>query len=547
MKQAGRKVYQDIELSPGRDYEVLRGQAYRFHEKENCVQCKHIPLGQLKLHVIRQSGRHPVKRPMAISSPPFELYLLPKISLRQNSAPAVSIQAPRLPAHIGSLGALGNFLDDIFSFISDIINSVLNAIESVLKAVMHGLAHPLDGLKALIQFNLDLMSGKTFMDIFANFPLTRWLYLGLDNLTGGFLSNLTILTSLPGRFATGQPISRAELLKALSAFKVILVVAIGVLTGGATLAIIGAAAGLLKAGPLGKTALGRTLLDIAAIGAGAYMGDANIISAFINAGQDKLTNMGLVAAAAKLGISAVVVGLTSMAVSTAAKSGDSSDETSTDESGTASEPDQPAENADWNDSGTASTAPASGDTSNDAAPGAEGENSTPPSDTSASNESATSNAPSTDSNEPTATQSESDSIESGSSHEEAVPSDTQTDTQTQETQALDEQDASSEEEDDTQAESGISDDDLASILKAGLSLTNLASTLLKEGYTPKQAVAATNQAKRLQTLKKVVTLMPVKKAILLTPAQAAAQKQKLIMGAGIALVILAALTQRKKE
>jgi hypothetical protein len=556
MSQSGR-VTQDIILSPGRDYEVIRGKSYRYHDEDTCDECSDLPLGSLKLHHTFQARRHPVYRPMAVNAAPFQLYLLPSVELRQSAAPFVTLTPPRLPQALGSLGSMGNILGDIFGFIEDIINSILNTIESVLKSVMHALANPLQGLKDLIQFNVDMITGKIFLDVFKNMPIIRYLYIGVDELTGGFLTNLSLLSSLPGRFIVGKPISRSDLLKALSALKVILVVAIGVLTGGATIAIIGATAGLLKAGPLGKTALGRTLLDIAAIGAGAYMGDVNIITAFINAGQSKLTSMGILAVAGKLGLNAAIVGLTSLAVSSGVKAasgsgGDSEDEDNED-----------IEEGYWDDE--TQDVSSSGDSGEDYAPATDsgdgGDNGADDisSDVDQGDENYDeSDAVSDDGNEP----------EDTSSEDEGDQTDTQDDSETSETEALDDQvtedetdnsanedeqtsedESASEddgsEEDDTEEESGISDDDLAEILKAGLSLTNLATTLLKEGATPKQAAAGVKQAKRIIAAK--TAKIPTKKVpAQLTPAQLAERQKTYMIGAGLALVLLAALSKRKK-
>lgn len=527
---------EDITLQPGRDYEVIRGRNYRFHDEASCSQCQDHCLSGLsswpKVHVTRQSGRHPKTSPLALSAPPLELYLLRPLTPRLPSRGFSPISNPLVPR---SMGALGSFLDDIFSFIEDIVKSVIAAVERVLARILHDLAHPMDLLKDLVQVTADFMTGKTFLDALASFPLTRWLYVGLDWLTGGFLTNLRTFTSLPGRFLTGQKISRADLLAALSVLKVILIVAIGVVTGGATLAIIGASVGLLKAGPIGKTALGRTILDIVGIGLAAVCGDTDILQAFINAGQDHLKGTLIGAAASKLGINAAIVSLTSAGVAYAAGSGGDEDDSGDDEGEDDFVADDTISTSQSSDSSPNATTADGSSADGSSADSATDDNSSDASEPNAAvddpsvNESFTaSDSSPSDSSEPeddeeSDSESDSASESSGDSSSEELPSSDEaasvdenpsgvSDSESEssgDSESVSDEDASEMPEEDPDSEddaseaesdeeeSGLSDEDLAEILKAGLALTNLSSTLLKKGYSPSQAAAALKQAKRV--------------------------------------------------
>lgn len=99
-------------------------------------------------------------------------------------------------------------------------------------------------------------------------PIVSDIYKGIDHVTGGLLSTVEGVATIPGKAIQGENIGK-DLLKGLA-----LVAKLGAiaLTGGAAAAVIGAAASQLKEGPLGTTALGRTLLDIAGVAGVAAAG-----------------------------------------------------------------------------------------------------------------------------------------------------------------------------------------------------------------------------------------------------------------------------------
>jgi hypothetical protein len=247
--------------------------------------------------------------------PPFDDWMKTQDEARYeilvNHRPSFERFSPETALAVGwhspRSAAMGSIFSDIWDFIKSIVESILSYIRAIIQWIVTLFTNPLKALKQLFHFFVDVFTGKVFLDFLANFPLTRWLYLGLDHLTGGFLENLRTLTSLPGRFLTGQHIPRSDLIKALGVVVIALAFVAAFFTGGATLAIIGASATLLKAGPLGKTALGRTLLDICAIGAGALAGGNNLIDAFVDAGEKWLEKQAIGQVAKRTGISTIIV------------------------------------------------------------------------------------------------------------------------------------------------------------------------------------------------------------------------------------------------
>lgn len=114
-------------------------------------------------------------------------------------------------------------------------------------------------------------------------PGVRDVYKGLDKLTGGTLTSVERVSSLPAKAVGGQKISKAELLEG-----VMLAVKVGavVASGGSAVALIGAASGALKNGPLGKTSFGRTILSIGEVAGLAYGAGQGISTALQNKAKD---------------------------------------------------------------------------------------------------------------------------------------------------------------------------------------------------------------------------------------------------------------------
>ena len=85
-------------------------------------------------------------------------------------------------------------------------------------------------------------------------------------MTGGTLTSVEKVVDLPNRIAEGKPISKAEIMNAVMVgAKVAAIVA----SGGSAAAIVSTSAGMLKAGPLGKSPLGNNLLTLAEVGGAA--------------------------------------------------------------------------------------------------------------------------------------------------------------------------------------------------------------------------------------------------------------------------------------
>lgn len=97
-------------------------------------------------------------------------------------------------------------------------------------------------------------------------PLLKDVYKGVDKLTGGTLTSIARVNNLANKLAEGKPIKKAEIMEAaMMALKVGAVVA----SGGSAASLVSAGAGMLKGGPLGKTALGQNLLTLAEVGGAA--------------------------------------------------------------------------------------------------------------------------------------------------------------------------------------------------------------------------------------------------------------------------------------
>lgn len=295
-----------IELVPGVDFEVLRGPLYRYHREETCEQCQTHPMAGdsswPKCHVIKQSKRSSLY-PIAFSGPPVTLYLLPPPEVHLLDAVKV------YPIIRSQMSGFGSILSDIFDFFAAIISAVLSWVGSLLARLAYDLTHPMSLLKDFILVVVGVFSGSDFLWLLKNNPLTGWLYGVINYMTGGFLDNLDDLLTLPGQLATGETITRSQLLHALGALVIVLQTALAFVTGGALIAVIGLSVTLLKAGPIGQTVIGRDLLDIAGIGLTAICGGSDIVEAFVNAGSKVLAGTVVGDLAAKLHLGSLITSI----------------------------------------------------------------------------------------------------------------------------------------------------------------------------------------------------------------------------------------------
>ncbi len=102
--------------------------------------------------------------------------------------------------------------------------------------------------------------------IMTSVPVLKDVYKGVDKLTGGTLTSIKNVNNLLNKAAEGKPIKKGELMEAaMMALKVGAIVA----SGGSAASLVSAGAGMLKGGPLGKTALGQNLLTLAEVGGAA--------------------------------------------------------------------------------------------------------------------------------------------------------------------------------------------------------------------------------------------------------------------------------------
>ena len=126
-----------LELRPGEDFQVLRGQVYEEHNEHVCAQCLLHPQFNdnewPKLHTV---GR-------TLNGPPTELVLL--------EAPQVELLSQVFYPPKKKSRAMGDILGDIFGFIKSIIDAILSFIGRLLARIAHDLMHPMDLLKDLLQ------------------------------------------------------------------------------------------------------------------------------------------------------------------------------------------------------------------------------------------------------------------------------------------------------------------------------------------------------------------------------------------------------------
>jgi hypothetical protein len=107
---------------------------------------------------------------------------------------------------------------------------------------------------------------QTALKVVKATPLAKDVYKNVDKLTGGTLTSVEKVIDLPNKIAEGKPISKAELMNAaMVGMKAAALVA----SGGSAAAVVSTSAGMLKAGPLGKSPLGSNLLTLAEVGGAA--------------------------------------------------------------------------------------------------------------------------------------------------------------------------------------------------------------------------------------------------------------------------------------
>lgn len=125
-------------------------------------------------------------------------------------------------------------------------------------------------------------------------PGLKHVYKGVDKLTGGTITSLYRTVTLPGRAIETGKLSKADLIEGV--MNVVKVGAI-IVSGGSAVAVIGAAAGALKSGPLGKTSFGNALLSFGEVAGLAYAGKVGIAKAL----QSKAKDMATAKAATEVG------------------------------------------------------------------------------------------------------------------------------------------------------------------------------------------------------------------------------------------------------
>jgi hypothetical protein len=250
------------------------------------------------------------KRPLAMQGPMISVRLQPLGShdwVEKNAVASMKrferLHTPRtraLTLYQSRDLALGSFWSDLWDRIKRIVNAIYETIKGIINLIIKGLKKVFEAVRWLIGQILKIPG--LLLSFVEWFPFTRWLYLGIDHLTGGALTSLKALLNITAKFTLGEHISREEVMVAMKIVGPLVTIAVGVITGGIALAAISAGAMVLKNGPIGKTAIGRFLLDVVAVGAGMLLVGSSISNAFMKAGEDLAIKAGKNAIADATGI-----------------------------------------------------------------------------------------------------------------------------------------------------------------------------------------------------------------------------------------------------
>jgi hypothetical protein len=204
-------------------------------------------------------------------------------------------------ANVG-MGSLGF---DIFGGLFDFAKAIADAVIGMIRAVVDGIKNMVMGIyNALRKIDWDKI-GKDLGKAVGNFlvavnpfaltnkflrefPLTSNIYRELDKFTGGALTTMENLSTLAGRVIRGDAISREEMVQNLLFGIRVAAIFFAGPAGSAAVnaATVGAVAGQLKQGTLGKTALGRDLLGIAEVAGYAYAAGSSISDALMKKATD---------------------------------------------------------------------------------------------------------------------------------------------------------------------------------------------------------------------------------------------------------------------
>lgn len=136
--------------------------------------------------------------------------------------------------------------------------------------------------------NSDLNPVMFAQRTFENTPGLRDIYREVDNFTGGALTSVKNINTMPSRALRGEAISQADFMDAVTfAVKVGLTAFAGPVGSTAfNAALIGTAAGQLKKGPLGQTDLGRTLLSVGEVAGLATAAGQNLTTIASNKAKE---------------------------------------------------------------------------------------------------------------------------------------------------------------------------------------------------------------------------------------------------------------------
>jgi len=200
--------------------------------------------------------------------------------------------------------ALGNIFGDIWDFIKKIISNIIDAITKIIMGIIHFFQDPIGTIKAVWHELGVFVKNGMFLGWLENSCLTRWLFRGIDWLTGGFLTNLKNTLGLPGKVMLGEKITRRDLMVAISVVATLVAVA---LTGG----LLSASFNAIKSGPIGKTLLGALLVGTVGATVLAIVSGGDVVSALSDYGEDEAKDQATDALAAKTGVPADAISISS--------------------------------------------------------------------------------------------------------------------------------------------------------------------------------------------------------------------------------------------
>lgn len=221
---------------------------------------------------------------------------------------------------------MGFFLFDAISSVASVTRSIVsNVANLVVNIATFKFSAAFANMRSLVK--IAGTYNKALIDLQHLGPLYRWkvtkaFMTSIDRFTGGFPTMMKNVNMIPAKVQSGDKITRQDTMDAL---QLGIMTAVVVFSGGSALSIIMISNSQLKKGTLGKTPLGRTILDIGTVAAGVAVGDLSVAQVIAGVATQKGSNLAVNKTA--LGNSTggkLLVATTASAVGAAAGGGDMS-------------------------------------------------------------------------------------------------------------------------------------------------------------------------------------------------------------------------------